>query len=447
MTSADRLRQPSVKWFLMAAAGYSTGSVIADPLWSVMATAVATIFILVGILRPKELRIGIHVLGGILALLTILLADTQGIARFSIQAESYAIWFLFAVATAIAVFFARANSMRFVTILLALSTVVVSSLAVLISDWEPSVSSDVFRAHEAAGDALLAGENPYSAAVVFESGDPNKPDGTLVEGYPYPPPSLLTYALLAGITDPRVISVVSWLAVAIGLTALAARRGPIGSVSVVVLALVTTVPVWRMTLFMSWTEPLSVALVGASLVGLAKSRRWGWIGLGIALASKQYLVFASPLVLIHQDKQGRRLGWVAMVTASVVAGFPALFGLSGYFTSVVGNALNIGFRPDTQSINGAIASLGGDWQLPPWLVIPIVLGLIGIFVRMRLPAAVLPAAGVAILAVTLLVTSAFPNYWMLVAALSGISAVVCATGQKGISVSPSNSLTELPTHH
>lgn len=430
MTSADRLMPPSVQWMLMAVAGYSIGSVFADPLWSVTATAVATIFVLFGILRPRELRVGIHLLGGTLALLTILLADSQGIARFPIQPESYDIWFLFAVATAVAVLFARGDSMRFVTIVLALSTVVVSSLAVLVPDWEPSASSDVFRAHTAAGDALLSGENPYSSAVTFESGDPNKPDGTSVEGYPYPPPPLLTYALVGGITDARVISVVSWLAVALGLAVIAARRGPLGSVSVVVLALLATVPVWRMALFMSWTEPLSVALVGASLIGISKRRRWGWIVLGVALASKQYLVFLAPLVLLYRDEDGRRPGWVAIAVSALVAGFPALFGPSDYIKSIIGNTLSIGFRPDTQSINGAVASLGSDFLIPMVVVLPVIAVLFYAVFRMSLSGALLPAAGVVILATAFLITSAFPNYWMLVTALAGMASIVAVSNDE-----------------
>jgi hypothetical protein len=182
-----------------------------------------------------------------------------------------------------------------------------------------------------------------------------------------------------------------------------------------------------MALFMIWSEPLIVALVGASLIGISKRRRWGWIVLGVALASKQYLVFLAPLVLLYRDEKGRRPGWVAIAVSALVAGFPALFGPSDYIKSIIGNTLSIGFRPDTQSINGTIASMGSDFLLPIAVLLPVMAVLFYTVFRMNLTVALVPAAGVAILATALLITSAFPNYWMLVAALAGAASIVAVS--------------------
>ncbi|CAN5849501.1 hypothetical protein BH23ACT4_BH23ACT4_01190 [soil metagenome] len=430
MIVADQSIHPTVKWLLVGTAGYSLGSVIADPLLSVAATAGATLCVLVGILLPVNLRIPLHILGGALVILVGVLANFNEMARFSRLSGSYAIWFLLAVATGLSVFFAQVESMRRLTVALAFLTTLVGSLTILIPDWQADASSDVFRAHAAAGEALLAGENPYSDTVVFVSGDPNKPDGTLVEGYPYPPPSLFSYGILAAITDPRVVSLTSWIVVALGLAVLGARRDQLGSISLVVLALMATIPIWRMALFMSWTEPLSVALIGASLIGISKHRRWGWVVLGIALASKQYLVFLAPLALFYRDRDGRRPGWLAIAVSGVVAGVPVLFGPSDYIRSVIGNALSIGFRPDTQSINGVIASLGGEVLIPMVALLPIIAALLYATYKMRLSGALLVAAGVPTLAMALLITSAFPNYWMLVAALTGMASIVAVSHDK-----------------
>jgi hypothetical protein len=447
VTAAGQYTNLSIKWLLIAAAGFSLGSVIDDPVMSVVATGSATVMTLVGIVRPKELGVSLPFLAGTLVLVVTLVANSQRIARFSVRPGSYALWFTLALATGVVALLSRSISIQRIGVLLALSTVVVGSLSILIPDWQPLASSDVFRGHVAAGSALVAGESPYSDAVVVESGDPNKPDGTLIEGYSYPPPPLLTYGILSVVTDPRVVSFASWLTLSLGLAVLAIRSGTMAATAFSALMLIATMPVWRMALFMSWTEPLSVSLIAGALVGILRGRKWGWFVLGIGLASKQYLVFLAPIVLLYQDKKGNRPGWVSIGAAGIIAAFPAIFGFSDYYKSVIGNALDIGFRPDTQSINGAIASLGGDWLAPVWVLLPVVIGLLMLFAKLPLPRAILPAAGVATLSMTLLVTSSFPNYWMLVAALSGLSAVACAYGGIMPADTVSNSPTELPTKH
>jgi hypothetical protein len=148
--------------------------------------------------------------------------------------------------------------------------------------------------------------------------------------------------------------------------------------------------------------------------------------LGVALASKQYLVFLLPVVLLYTDAEGRRSGWWSVGTAGIVTLAPALLGPSEYFRAIVGNALDIGFRPDTQSINGAIATLGGKLILPVALTIPLV-AVLFLAYRKRVGNELLPAAGVLTLAVVFLMTSAFPNYWMLLVGLAGMSAMFAST--------------------
>jgi hypothetical protein len=300
------------------------------------------------------------------------------------------------------------------------------SLSILIPDWEPILKSDVFRAHEAGGKAMIAGENPYSDAVVFESGDPNKPAGTLVIGYPYPPPPLLTYGLLAGVSDPRVVSLLAWLIVGFGLAWLSLARHGLSSFALGSLVILATTPIWRTTMFLSWTEPISVALIGASFWAIGRWKRWGWVLLGVALASKQYLIFLAPLALIYRDDSNKRPGWISLASAAVVAGFPVLFGPREYFQAIVGVAQDIGFRPDSQSLNGMIHELGGDFLIPTGLGILAVVGVLTTLRVLRLGYPLLPGGGVVVLATLFLTTSAFPNYWLLVAALAAFSAVVAA---------------------
>lgn len=410
-------------WLLVGAASFSVSAVIDNPLGSSLAAVIGLLAIMLAMTRTRFIAVSAEALGGLLAVAVVLIGNTQVMGRFSVQPGSYSLWFPLALVTGLVVALSARIQMRTIAVLLALMTTIVGSLLVLIPNWGPTESSDVFHAHVAAGAAMKKGLNPYSDAVVFESGDPNRPDGTLVEGYPYPAPPLLGYGLIAGFTDPRVVSLVSWVAVALGLASLARRTTPTGAVALAVMVLLSTMPIWRVALFMSWTEPLSLALLGVSLLGISKRRRWGWYVLGIALASKQYLVFLAPAVLLYRSDGGSRPGWTAIGTAAAVGGAPAVFGIANYYEAVVGNALDIGFRPDTQSLNGAIGVLGGDWQIATWVVFPVILVLVVVFARMRILPGSIPAAGVAMLVVALLVTSAFPNYWLLAATLTGLSAV------------------------
>ena len=52
------------------------------------------------------------------------------------------------------------------------------------------------------------------------------------------------------------------------------------------------------------------------------------------------------------------------------------------------------------------------------------------FARRRVSPQLLPAAGVAVVAAALLVTSGFPNYWLLVSSMAGLAALVAATGDE-----------------
>jgi hypothetical protein len=430
VNATDPIPNPPVQWLLVATAAFSLGAVIDYPVTSVLATCVALIAIVFAFRRVPFVAVDHGVLGGLLAFVVVVVANTQELSRFSVQPGSYRLWTILALASSVVAALSGQMRIRNLAVILALVTLIVGSLSILIPNWQPTASSDVYRAHFAAGNALSEGENPYSDSVVFESGDPNKPDGTLVEGYPYTPPVLLGYGVLATFTDARVISLASWLAFAIGLAVMAVRSDSLGSTALAALVLVATMPIWRSALFLSWTEPLSVALIAGSLGGISRGRRWGWYLLGIAQASKQYLVFLVPVVLLYRDGAGKRPGWISLGTAAVVAGFPALFGVSAYYDSVIGNALAIGFRPDTQSINGAIAALGGDLLLPTLMVLPLFVGIWIALLKVNLPRAMLTAAGVASLSAALLVTSAFPNYWMLVAALAGLSALTGMTDDK-----------------
>jgi hypothetical protein len=406
-------------------ASFSAASVIAEPVGATILALVGALGLAAGAVANRSAPLHPLLLAGLLGVLVIVVANGQEMGRFSVQRGSYSIWFALAFATCMASCFSVWRDTRPLTIVLAISTVIASSLLVLLPDWLPKESSDVYGAHRAAGEALANGENPYSESVVFVSGDPFRPDDALVFGYPYTPPALATYAVASNVTDSRVISVISWIATAVGLAVLSRWRNPAGDVTLAVLVLMAVMPIWRMTVFMAWTEPLSVALLGGGLYGICKRRNWGWVLLGLALASKQYFVFAAPLVLLFRDDGGRRPGWLAIGTAGLVTVFPTFLGAEEYVQSIVGNALDIGFRPDSQSLNGAINALGWNWLIPTVAVVPVVavaLYLVGRSADNR----TLMARGALVTSIALVFTSAFPNYWLFVSVAAGFAAIILA---------------------
>jgi hypothetical protein len=410
--------------------------VIDNPIGSVASTSIGTVAVILAILGHKFPSRNPVPVASILAIIVTMVANTQQMARFSVQPGSYLIFLLLSLATAAVALVATRFMMRDLVIALALATALVGSLSVLVPNWEPALKSDVYRAHEAAGMAMLEGENPYSDAVVFESGDPNKPDGTLVFGYPYPPPPLLTYGLSSAFIDPRLISLIAWIALLGGIARVARGSSPAVPSALGALVLLATMPIWRTTLFMAWTEPLSLALLGGGIIGIRRGSRWGGIVLGVALASKQYLVFLAPLVLMYRDPGGKRPGWWALLTAGVVAGLPVLFGPADYFRSIISNTLGVGIRPDSQSMNGAIAALGGDFVIPVALAMTAV-GLTWFAIwKNKGPREMMLTGSALILAILFLTTSAFPNYWLLVAGITALAVIASAGNKDGGAHSP-----------
>lgn len=412
-------------WAVIGMALFSVAAVVADPVGAVLLAGLGVSALGLSIFRSStSVRMNPLVLGGLLAVLVVIGSSPHEIARFSERSGSYPIYFVLAIATAGAAIANKWVDLRAVVTILAMIAVLVTSLATLIADWQPNLGSDVYQAHFAAGQALAEGENPYSDAVMFHSGNPFAPEETAVIGYPYPLPSLLTYGATATLTDPRLISLLAWIGIASALAIFAHRRKEHRDLTLGVLVLFAAIPGWRMSLFFGWTEPLSLGLLVGAVAGISRRRTWGWVLLGIALASKQYFVLVAPLLLLFRDDSGKRPGMISLATAAILSVAPAVLGPRDYVHAVVGNVFDIGFRPDTQSLNGLINQLGYDFSIPTMVALSIV-ALVTILVVRYSDQTRLWSIGVLTLAITFLTTSAFPNYWLLVAVLTGLSAVFC----------------------
>jgi uncharacterized membrane protein len=171
----------------------------------------------------------------------------------------------------------------------------------------------------------------------------------------------------------------------------------------------------------AWTEPLTLGLfIGA----FAFWRRKAWIAgvlFGLALVSKQYLVFLLPLVLLHREERyWSRVGVGALAGIATFLPFLVL-DANALFQALILNLTEISFRPDTLSLSGMLNEYGITFEIPRavWLVL---IGLTGIAagVKSRTRRDLALLSGV-VLAVAFVTGLAFLNYWFLVFGLVAIS--------------------------
>lgn len=308
---------------------------------------------------------------------------------------------------------------------LALMTALVVTGTMVSQEWEHGLGSDVYHAHRAAGGALDRGENPYGPAVRFFDGNPFHPSDAVIEGYPYPPVVLVTFAASSIFTDPRLISTIAWFLFLgwLGWRAIRVKTASTGDLALPVLLIFSVTPLAADVWYMAWTEPLTLVLfLGAFL---AWRRPWlGGVLLGLALASKQYLFFLAPLVLFHRDEGWRLRAPVSLATAMATLLVPLAVDTSGFVESAVGNAAGIGFRPDTQSLSGLAGVLGFEFVLPTLVWIPLALVIGILLARSSQSVTDFAIRGGLTLATAFLIGMAFSNYWFLVAGLFGTAGVI-----------------------
>jgi hypothetical protein len=318
----------------------------------------------------------------------------------------------------------RDKTLRAAAVALALCAALVVTGQMIAVEWNASLGTDIYRAHKAAGTALLAGENPYSDAVTFLNGSPFVPPGTVVEGYPYPPVVLITYGLVGVFTDPRLVSAVAWLAVLAWGARAALVRSQVSRSSFAVFLVLATLPEWPLIWFGAWTEPLSLALFLAAALAWRKGAVLSGVLLGLALASKQYFVFLAPLVLLHRDDDWAKRAVTALVTVTVTVLPAVLIDPASFYNATVGNLAAIGFRPDSQSISGLLNAIGIQFELPQWAWLAIGLGAAaGLGLRSKSSSMFVGKAALA-LGIAFAFGLAFPNYWFLVLSLFAVGTIL-----------------------
>ena len=275
--------------------------------------------------------------------------------------------------------------------------------------------------------ALVEGVNPYLPIYPNIHG-PDSPyygpglvvDGELTIGFPYPPLSLLLVApaeLLAG--DPRYAHLV-----AIGGAALlmaASRPGPTATGA----ALLYLFTPWTFLMVAgSWTEPLVVLFLAATVTAALRAPRLVGVALGLLIGVKQYMLLALPLALWQLARDGKtrwRMGWQSVVVALAVTVPFVLWDLGAFWWSTIGSLAVQAFRPDSLTY---LAVLPGDWG-PRLSILGFLLLLpLGALIAWRAPRS--PSGFAASVGLALLVFFAFSrqgstNYYVAV-----IGALCCA---------------------
>jgi uncharacterized membrane protein len=207
---------------------------------------------------------------------------------------------------------------------------------------------------------------------------------------------------------------VSWIALAVcGLELFRRRRGePGAALSFLLLA---ALPGLSMMLQSGWTEMLSAALIALTAVTWGRPVASG-IALGAALGSKQYLVVALPLIVLHRGIGWRRRAAAASATAlcSVLPAFA--WSPRDAWHSLVYFHARTPPRTDSSNLVGVLGLAGIHWSPPVWLSLGVSVTLVSLLARRaegqaRFWRAL--AAGLA--ALFLLSSQAMPNYWYLVA--------------------------------
>lgn len=314
---------------------------------------------------------------------------------------------------------------------------------VLLGSWvlftSPRPHIDVAVWHPLAFERFLAGGNPYAMTMPNIYGQvgqvrlyaPGFADATRVAvGFPYPPlsfgMSLLGYLTVG---DYRYANLAA-LALAGALMAYARphRLGP-------VLALIFLfTPRGFFVLEQGWIEPNAILLLALTVFVACRAPRLTWMGLGLLLAVKQYLVLLVPIsiFLLPRDRTAswRDAGKLVAAAFALAAALTVPFFLwdpqSFLRSTVVVHAL-APFRSDALSYV-AWSARNGQPVLPLWLcflTVPVVWAL-AFWRAPRTPAGFATTAAVLIGMFFAFAKQAFANYSFFVIAASCLAAAAVA---------------------
>lgn len=289
------------------------------------------------------------------------------------------------------------------------------SAGLIVATPEPSI--DVWHLHQEAGEALLSGDNPYSDIRVFASSDVGE-EARIMTGYPYTPPNLLVFGTSAAATgDSRWLSLACWL----GFLALFGTVRPQSPSGTALLLFLASQPAWHVVLEIAYTETVTLVLLAGAIVVWRNRRRLGPILLGLALASKQYLVVLAPMVLASRLVSIRsRLTVLISAVAATAVGF--IWGVGDYLDAIVAYHLRVPPQDHSVSLYGVSYFFEIPFVIPSFvgLIASVVVGLVAARTA-RTPSQILIGAAAALGIGFFLATQAYVNYWFLVGSILALA--------------------------
>jgi hypothetical protein len=234
----------------------------------------------------------------------------------------------------------------------------------------PAPRIDVWTFQRDAVGALTSGVDPYAVdnaniytpdevARTYPAGAVE--DGRVHVGYTYPPLTLLAYVpaqLLTG--DVRYGNLVAWLG-AIGLIALA-RPGPLARGAAAMLAFS---PLSLFVLHESFTEPITLLLLAATVAAAVRAPRWTGAALGLLIVSKQHLLLVAPMALLllrpgTTPREAGRQALAAVATAALVTLPFFAWDPGAMWRSLVEWYLALPARPESFALTRSVAQRIGE---------------------------------------------------------------------------------------
>jgi hypothetical protein len=165
----------------------------------------------------------------------------------------------------------------------------------------PNPAIDVFTVHKEAIAALMSGANPYAITFpnIYSDTGFYPPDwvidGRVQFGFPYPPLTLLMTVpgeLLLGDFRYSNLAAMTMTGALIGF-------GAPGVAAKLAAVMYLYTPRAFFVLEQSWTEPLLVPLLAATVICAMRSPSWTFLPLGGLLVAKQYMLLAAPAALLR----------------------------------------------------------------------------------------------------------------------------------------------------
>ena len=279
------------------------------------------------------------------------------------------------------------------------------------------VRNDVQTFAEEAGRLLSEGKNPYSirmpnvmgADLPFYAAGATGKDGRLPFGYPYLPLSALFSLPFYWLGDLRFAHVFAL----IGAAGFLAYARP-SSTSKLAATLFLLFPSTTFVLLMSWTEPVVLFFLGATLFCRFRAPKWLFLALGCLIASKQYAFFVLALLplLVPEKTELRPLFWKSIGVALLLSVPMALWDVGGFYRSVIEIQFKQPFRADSLSYLVTVLRAGGPQLSPIFGFAALLAGLF--FALKRAPrgaASWCSASALAYLGFFALNKQAFANYY------------------------------------